>query len=567
MIDNLKPNIFTMRQNEMYSSQELLVENKKKITGWLEQYTPDNHPINWQEIENYKIRVPLIGAFSAGKSTLLNSYLGDNLLPLDITPESGVAIEINYSLMNQILAVNHEGLIRELSFEELQSQSVATSIVQEEGWIVADLNRSVLKKAPHITVVDLPGLGSGKDIHSKAIDEYISRSLAYCIVVSAEDGELSATTQAFLQELGCFDLPIVLVVTKADKRINSDVQAVFEKVLLSVEKVMSRKPIASLIVSRRNKEELQQKLEDAFVQLEGQAEKVFVKHVASKILNSLQNVQSQISILLNQEDLTSSDLEVKKDDLERSIQRFRQQVEAETFQLEMSCSETIPSIEKIVQNRLMSQRDSLANAVLNGSNLEESLKHTVRLAITEGVQSEFLPKVSKYLEKIDESMPQSIRVDSNFQLSEASESFPIEAIGFGLMPVLSKVLVAIPYANIITPILTGIASWLISSSRKEDERRGQQEEARSHVDNQVIPQIMSQVRSVVGSYLNAQILKAKDTILEKANLREKELQYTINTLLIQLNESQAQFAKIQGKYESDYAEIQDFMQKISVIGK
>lgn len=552
----------------MYQSQKLLLDNQKSIESWLHKYSPNHLPINWQNIEFFTIRVPLIGAFSAGKSTLLNRYLDEALLPLDITPESGIAIELSYAEQNKVYAVNQTGNIKELTVSDLQSEQVAVEMVQKNAWLEAKLNKGVLKNAPHITIVDLPGLGSGKDIHSQAIDEYITRSLAYCIVVSAEDGELSSSTQAFLTELAALKLPVVLIVTKADKRAEDDVQQVFEQIKSSVEKVMGAQPLASLIVSRKNKEQLQIDVTNALKLLESKAESVFLSHVASKAVEQLVVASTQIQILLNKEDLNSETLEVKRTELVQSLQTFKEQVEHETIQLESSCADSIIKISDIVKQRILSQRDSLARSLLNGSEINDSLMQTVRLAITEGITAEFLPKVRKYLERVDGKMPEEIKLDVQFQSSlDFKDQFPIEAIstsiGGALFPMLSKVFVAIPFVNILAPIIGLIAGWFINKSKKEAQRREQFEEACSIVTGDVIPKVMNQVESVLTTYLNEQILNAKDMILKKSEEREQILLHTISELMHQLKVSQEEFMQAKLGYQQDFDDIQSLLSQLS----
>ncbi|GAA7008097.1 hypothetical protein ID0154_07670 [Helicobacter pylori] len=43
-----------------------------------------------------------MGNFSAGKSTLLNRFLGKNVLPTAITPETSLATELHYSANERI---------------------------------------------------------------------------------------------------------------------------------------------------------------------------------------------------------------------------------------------------------------------------------------------------------------------------------------------------------------------------------------------------------------------------------------------------------------------------------
>ena len=58
-----------------------------------------------QRIEQAELIVPVVGGFSAGKSTLINSFLGSDLLPTAITPETALATELRYSSTDYIEAV------------------------------------------------------------------------------------------------------------------------------------------------------------------------------------------------------------------------------------------------------------------------------------------------------------------------------------------------------------------------------------------------------------------------------------------------------------------------------
>lgn len=58
-----------------------------------------------REIAEAELVVPVIGAFSAGKSTLINSFLGSELLPVNITPETALATELRYSDRERVEAI------------------------------------------------------------------------------------------------------------------------------------------------------------------------------------------------------------------------------------------------------------------------------------------------------------------------------------------------------------------------------------------------------------------------------------------------------------------------------
>ena len=51
-----------------------------------------------QDLSNHAyIKVPFVGDFNAGKSSLINSFLGIELLPTNILPETAVSYELYYS--------------------------------------------------------------------------------------------------------------------------------------------------------------------------------------------------------------------------------------------------------------------------------------------------------------------------------------------------------------------------------------------------------------------------------------------------------------------------------------
>ena len=49
---------------------------------------PDEVTRLQNDIEHTELLVPVIGAFSAGKSSLLNAFLGENVLGIGLTPET-----------------------------------------------------------------------------------------------------------------------------------------------------------------------------------------------------------------------------------------------------------------------------------------------------------------------------------------------------------------------------------------------------------------------------------------------------------------------------------------------
>lgn len=76
-----------------FAKQQLLADNWQQIIEVSQRYQAEQVFTPYQEqVENFVMRVPLVGLFSAGKSTLINKLINDNLLSVQITPETAMEI-------------------------------------------------------------------------------------------------------------------------------------------------------------------------------------------------------------------------------------------------------------------------------------------------------------------------------------------------------------------------------------------------------------------------------------------------------------------------------------------
>lgn len=60
-----------------------------------------------ESIQKQQLVIPVVGNFSAGKSTLLNRFLEKSVLPTAITPETSLATELHYSANERIEAFSN----------------------------------------------------------------------------------------------------------------------------------------------------------------------------------------------------------------------------------------------------------------------------------------------------------------------------------------------------------------------------------------------------------------------------------------------------------------------------
>jgi len=184
------------------------------------------------QICNTQLLVPVIGAFSAGKSTLLNSFLGHECLSVDISPETALATELHYSESERIEAVDSTGKVQRFKleqFDEVKEQASSFRFVR------VCLNNPALKTIEPLVLVDMPGFDSPLDLHNLAIFEYINRGAHYMVLTSVEDGSL---TRSMLRQIeGVYDVNkgISFFLSKSNLRSATEVEEIAEKVAEQLE--------------------------------------------------------------------------------------------------------------------------------------------------------------------------------------------------------------------------------------------------------------------------------------------------------------------------------------------
>lgn len=171
-----------------------------------------------EEMVNGKVCVPVIGKFSTGKSALINTILGyrRRILREDITPETAIPAEIVYSQIEEAVTITkNDGSYESLAIEDYRNYEADANTVKSAR---IKLRNSFLEGIPDIMIVDMPGFESGFEIHNKAIDNYLTQSLAYIVTFAADDMIVRSSIGNILRELCLHDMPLCIVITKCDKK-------------------------------------------------------------------------------------------------------------------------------------------------------------------------------------------------------------------------------------------------------------------------------------------------------------------------------------------------------------
>lgn len=174
-------------------------------------------------IRNRELLVPVVGAFSAGKSSLLNAIIGTDILPVAITPETAIPTELRHDSRERLNALFIDGRTQEFRVEEL---SALQSRAAELECVRLYINCPTLQALEPLVLVDMPGFNSPLDTHNKAIARYIGEGAHYLFVVSVEEGAIHSATLGRIEEIASVGRSFSICINKADLRSPADVEKI-----------------------------------------------------------------------------------------------------------------------------------------------------------------------------------------------------------------------------------------------------------------------------------------------------------------------------------------------------
>ena len=380
----------------------------KKING---RYGLQNKPIVefLDGMDKELLCVPIVGAFSSGKSAAINTLLGykRKILIENIRPEAAVSAEIQYKFDPQsaetVRVAYADGRHEEMPLSEyiegardgLDAGSVASVRLYLENEFFEDIKRVML--------VDMPGFGSGIDVHDKAINNYADSSIAYIIAFPADDLTMRDGVGDILKELSVLNKPVCAMITKSDKAPPREIfRATMETLKKNLAKYIGDREVKWLETSSKqdNVEDLKKYLlelqEKSETLLREQKFLPFFGNEADKALIYLRERQKKSGLseseLKEQEDRLNAEMErlmTKFAELERTFRKDTEQ-----------CAEEIADDVRMALHSDLDDYISMAMNQTDERRIFESINTTVRVAANKSAQQRFVSKARQFVENL-----------------------------------------------------------------------------------------------------------------------------------------------------------------------
>ena len=157
-----------------------------------------------------------MGQFKAGKSSFLNSLLGQSVLPVGATPVTTAITRLQYGNKERAIVRHFDGSTSEVPLTDIvEFTSEAKNPGNDKNVAIVDIELPSMQKYPGLRLVDTPGLGSVYKYHQSASEEWLP-SVGTAILAVSSDRPLSEHDLDLIRELTSHTPNIILLLTKAD---------------------------------------------------------------------------------------------------------------------------------------------------------------------------------------------------------------------------------------------------------------------------------------------------------------------------------------------------------------
>ena len=367
--------------------------------------------------------LPLIGEFSAGKTSLINALTDSKVLEIASRPTTATLYQIFFgSTENKAVALTAEGESVELQLDSMKNEELLK-------YPTVNLFDTSTKVPKDIIFVDTPGLSSPDPKHREVLISILPRVDAILLTVDANQ-PITRSLLAFVKEMRLAEKPIYLILNKTDTKSTGELQDLKAGIARDIDL-----PIDSIVctsASTGGVSELQQLL----TKIQGQKTQIIAKVDALHTKELIGELRAFIAEVLRS---SSSPKELKEAvraqecELERLQSNIRQLMERVEEKLSDKIDET--------QSTLRTQLWSSLNGILSkkGISYNQEIKEEIIRVKTILLQN-FTRQVSTTIREVNASsrdirvqLPSAETIDLS-QLGEQIDNIPMEdfdSVGHG----------------------------------------------------------------------------------------------------------------------------------------
>lgn len=306
---------------------------------------------------NCELILPLVGEFSAGKTTLINSLTDAKQLETATKPTTATIFEIHFGCDSCYAEVYDEqgGKVRVDEISSLKNDNLGDSLVVN----VFDTSTRI---PSNIVLVDTPGLSSEDPRHRQTLIDFLPNADGILLVVDINQ-QITRSLTDFINMMNMAQRPVFLVLTKCDTKAATELESAKQYIADNSKLPLSR--LVCVSAAKGDVEELVHLL-DAIQAEKGKIlEKVNEQRLKDIVKIMVAHIDELVKVSSSDKELESAirekEQELKK--IDRTIDRL---IDASRFDIES----VERDIERKFQDTAFERLDAIAASKSNNFNGE-----------------------------------------------------------------------------------------------------------------------------------------------------------------------------------------------------
>jgi GTP-binding protein EngB required for normal cell division len=503
------------------------------------------------------VKVPFVGDFSSGKSSLLNAYTGSDLLPTNILPETAVAYELYYS-ENEKLELYSGGTLKETKYSLSQIKEFNAT----PGDVVyVYMSNEKIRNLNHrgIVLVDMPGIDSGIEAHNNAILNYIREGSVFMMFTDIEQATLRSSAISFIREIQQYGLSINVFLSKADKKPETEVQEIRASVEKVVKSLMSDDSVVGVTSSVEEKYGYKD-VEAVLSKVD--AEKIFAERYTGEVDAFISSVIAQFEMQIKLITSNAKDFDSLIEQLTKKKTEAISSLEGKASQAQ-SLEGSADDILQDIRSALMGASQRLAMVAFSSKGDGKAFESELMSIIRPVLINSFKREMTEYQEVIGESM-KDLSADLSSVISVSStqgESLAkdvLEKLGGGnmveslLQKGLSMLLAKFAGKKALTllvgalsPVITIVVSFLpdlisLIFGKSNEQKTA---EVRDKIESQVIGRVIDGLRPNVEQMLMENRQEAYNEIKAEIENTIEQIDENIKSVMDEKLSSEAEISE------------------------
>lgn len=237
--------------------------------------------------ENASLILPLVGEFSSGKTTLINSLTDSKKLETATKPTTATIYEVHFGCDScHAIVVNEKGELHTVQdLADLKNDTLA------DAKVVTVFDTS--NRVPSTTIlVDTPGLSSPDPKHKQTLVSFLPKADGIMLVTDINQ-QITRSLTDFIETMKLSRRPIYLILSKSDTKSGSEIEAA--KKYISENCQIPLKQIAVVSATTDSLEELytlldsiQKDKKDILIQVDGQR----IKNITDLLIDYVETLMT-----------------------------------------------------------------------------------------------------------------------------------------------------------------------------------------------------------------------------------------------------------------------------------